>query len=348
MRILLRSTASLISAGVLLMTLLAYLCPWVNPVDFRWLTFFGTAFPWLLWANVLLTLLWIWRRKRLFIYHLGVIILGWQYVSSFIGFNLNAEKTPEKAVIVASHNLGGLFRGKKVTEESRAEMAANYARFLQENGDPDILCTQETSGAFYRLLADKMGYAHNFNLKKGTVILSRFPIEGGGEIPFGKTANSTLWVDMRVRGKLLRIYNVHLQSNKVTNDTEKVIEAGELNEERTWEEIGRVLNKVGRATRVRAEQAQHLRTHLEQSPHPVLVCGDFNDTPNSYVYHLVSEGLNDPFRLRGRGFATTFSGVLPMLRIDYLLCEKTFEIHDFRTVHGNFSDHYPVVVALTL
>lgn len=345
---LIRSSFRIVSAIVVTMTLFSYLCPHVNPAQFRWLAFFGTAYPWLLLLNTLLAILWGWQRNRFALYHIGMILLGWQFLSGFIGFDFEKDTVPESAITVVTHNLGGLFRGKKMTDSLREKTASAYVRFLQENGDPDILCTQETSGKFYHLVAEKMGYPYNFNLKKGTVILSRYPMEGGGEVPFGKTANSSLWVDIRVGKKLIRIYNVHLQSNKVTNDTEKVIEAGELNEEETWSEIGNVLGKVGSATMIRAEQAQKLHEHLLDCPNPLIICGDFNDTPNSYVYALLSGGLTDTFRAKGLGPGTTFAGVLPLLRIDYILVDPDIKTYACRRVRGTFSDHYPVFTAIGL
>lgn len=253
---------------------------------------------------------------------------------------------PSRAFTVASHNVGRMWGSKPLTDTQYDKLADDYARFLSQHGAPDILCTQETRGKFYPVLAEKMGYGHKFNLKKGTVILSKYPMEAGGDIPFGKTRNSTLWVDIRVQGQLLRVYNVHLQSNKVTNDAEKVVEEGELNEEKTWLDIGRVLGKVGRATAQRTEQAERLRAHVEACPHPAILCGDLNDTPNSYVYRLLSNGLHDTFSDKGLGLGTTYGGVLPFLRIDYILTDKALHTYTCRHVRGPFSDHFPVVATL--
>ncbi len=347
MQSLFRHALRIISAVVVSFTLLAYACPLVNPSTFTWLAFFGTAFPWLLLSNLFLAIWWGWRRNRFALYHLGIILLGWQFVTGFIGFDFGKDTIPESAIIVATHNIGEIFKESKVTEAMYEKRAATYAHYLQESGNPDLLCTQETSGKFYRLLAEKMGYAYTFNLKKGTVILSRYPIEAGGDIPFGKTANSTLWADIRIDNKLVRLYNVHLQSNKVTQTTEKVIDKGELDDEETWHDISNVLDKVGNATGIRSEQALRLREHIAACKHPVIVCGDFNDTPNSYVYALMSEGLGDTFREKGLGLGTTFAGVLPMLRIDYVLVEKSFTTYSCRVGRdSDFSDHYPVFVAL--
>jgi endonuclease/exonuclease/phosphatase family metal-dependent hydrolase len=341
---LLRTIVQLLSAIVVLLTVLSYISPWVDPAQCSWFVFFGTAFPGLLVINVVLLLLWMWQMNRFALYHLGILLFGWQYLNSFIGLDFGKKQVPESAITVCTHNLGGVYLGKEPTTAWREKRVSAYARFLQENGFPDVLCTQETSGKFYRLLAEKMGYPYTFNLKKGTVILSRYPIEAGGEVPFGKTANSILWADIRFgKSNIVRVYNVHLQSNRVTQTTTRVIEKGDLDEGETWQDIGNVLDRVGDATGIRAQQAKKLREHIEASKYPVIVCGDFNDTPNSYVYHVLSDGLTDTFREKGMGLGTTFAGALPLLRIDYVLTEKSIVPFSCRVARDNiFSDHFPV------
>ncbi|MCB0524285.1 MAG: endonuclease/exonuclease/phosphatase family protein [Lewinellaceae bacterium] len=350
MQSILRYSLQLISAFVILLTLLSYVCPMVNPASFSWLAFIGTAFPWLLFLNILLLLFWAWRFNRFALYHLAIIVFGWAYVTGFIGFDLVGDNVPEDAITVCTHNLGNIYQGKKPTDAWRQDRISAYAGFLKQHAVPDILCTQETSGKFYRPLAEKLEYPYSFNLKKGTVILSKFPIQSGGDVPFGKTANSILWADIKVKGsKIIRVYNVHLQSNRVTQATERVLKKGELDEGETWQNIGSVLDKVGGATGIRALQAKKLREHIASSKYPVIVCGDFNDTPNSYVYSVLSEGLNDTFREKGFGFGTTFAGDLPFLRIDYILTEKIMVPYNCKVVKNpDYSDHYPVFSSIGL
>lgn len=335
-----RNIFQILSTALMLATALSYLSPWIDPSIFRWCSYFGTAFPWLLIFNILFLLFWIWRKNRFAAYHLGMLALGWAYIARFWGMGTPAAP-PKDAVTIVTHNVGAMFVKKKINERMVDSMAMAYAKFLNENGAPDVLCTQETKGAFYPAVGKYLGYDQRFNLKKGTVIMSRFPILAGGDIPFGKTSNSTLWADIQFPGnRIARVYNVHLQSNKVTQDADKVIESPDKED---WDEVKKIVNKVGGATSTRSEQAQQLREHLLKCKYPVIICGDFNDTPNSYVYRHISEGLTDAFEAAGSGRGTTFAGRIPLLRIDYIFTDPGFPVYQSRVVRdGRWSDHYPV------
>lgn len=333
----------IVSAGVIVATFLSYLAPHVNPALFRWLAFFGTGFPWLLLGNVSLLLFWAAHKHRFALYHLGIIVFGWQYVTGFFGMNLGKDTVPETAITVATHNLGGIFRGINLEDDIWDGIFHGYARYLKENGNPDILCTQETARKFYPRLAEMMGYKYTLNLKIGTVLLSRYPILAGDNVAFDQSDNSLLWADIQIGQRVVRVYSVHLHSNRVTGDTEKVLGDPNLDKKETYRGVYKVLRKVGSATSVRARQAAVLRRHIEKCPYPVILCGDFNDTPNSYVYSLLAEGLTDAFREKGFGPGTTYAGTLPFLRIDYILTDPRIKPYSCRVARGAYSDHYMVV-----
>jgi endonuclease/exonuclease/phosphatase family metal-dependent hydrolase len=352
LRHLFRHALRTVSALIIIATALAYLSPWVHPGRFGWFSFFGTAFPWWVILNLLMGGFWLVRWSRYAIYHAIILAVGSGYITLFWSFNgIGAIPViPERHMTICSHNLGGMFRyAKVVSGEVVTQKADQYADFLRQHGNPDVLCTQETRADFYKALATRMGYEHVFNLKKGTVILSRLPMEAGGDIPFGTTSNSSLWVHVRLPdGQLIRVYNVHLQSNKVSTDAEKVAETGQMDDAGTWKKIWSMLRRVDRATTVRVEQAERLRQHILDCPQSVVVCGDFNDTPNSYVYRHVSEGFTDTWQVAGQGMGTTFAGVLPMLRIDYILTDPKYKVVRCEVARtDDWSDHYPVIATMS-
>jgi len=106
------------------------------------------------------------------------------------------------------------------------------------------------------------------------------------------------------------------------------------------EKIGR---KLVDAFRKRSYQAEMLRAHIDSSDYPVIVCGDFNDSPDSYAYRKISGELNDAFRKSGKGFlSSTYRGRMPSYRIDYILYDDYFSSCVYRRGNLKHSDHFPV------
>jgi endonuclease/exonuclease/phosphatase family metal-dependent hydrolase len=104
----------------------------------------------------------------------------------------------------------------------------------------------------------------------------------------------------------------------------------------------RIFDKLKTAFAIRASQVDNLSYSISQSPHPVILCGDFNDTPNSYAYQQLTANLKDAFMESGKGFGNTYIGKLPSYRIDFILHDDHFASWNFYRELINLSDHYPV------
>ena len=90
---------------------------------------------------------------------------------------------------------------------------------------------------------------------------------------------------------------------------------------------------------------------VAESPYPAIICGDFNDIPNSSTYFNVKGNLQDPFLKKGfwtgRTTRTSFGIISPTLRIDYILASRSFTAKQFQIIHVPYSDHYPVETDLS-
>jgi len=93
----------------------------------------------------------------------------------------------------------------------------------------------------------------------------------------------------------------------------------------------------------RALQAQVVKGQITRSPFPVIVVGDFNDTPVSYSYRKIRKGLFDSFVNSGYGAGFTYKGNYPPNRIDYILYDKTLINSYFEIKKVKYSDHYPII-----
>ena len=97
---------------------------------------------------------------------------------------------------------------------------------------------------------------------------------------------------------------------------------------------------------IRARQARTVAAHIRRCPYPVIVCGDFNDTPLSYTYHVLGKQLQDAFAEAGFGLSNTYNGLLPSFRIDYILYSSHFKAVSYSCDRIDLSDHFPVSAVL--
>ena len=95
----------------------------------------------------------------------------------------------------------------------------------------------------------------------------------------------------------------------------------------------------------RASEADKAAAIIAKSPHPVLICGDFNDLPGSYTYTQFRGDLKDAFVEKGWGFGRTYNLISPTLRIDYIFYDPAvLRIKSYSSPRTELSDHNPVIV----
>jgi endonuclease/exonuclease/phosphatase family metal-dependent hydrolase len=245
--------------------------------------------------------------------------------------------------------------------EGRNEMF----RFIRKE-NPDIACFQEyfydssnkfcTTDSLKSILQTQQIHTYFPQIIKasdhyGIAIFSRYPIIDSGTILFEpKTNNSAIFIDIRKENQTYRIYNAHLQSIRFGKEDYVFTDEPSKNKSKQNslnKASQKIISKLKQAYLLRAEQAKQLADHISKSPYPVILCGDFNDTPTSFAYHTLSKKLIDSFIESGKGFGKSYSGKMPSFRIDYIFHDKHFEGYDF-TTHQEISasDHYPVTVLL--
>jgi len=193
----------------------------------------------------------------------------------------------------------------------------------------------------------------NTELKRffGLVIFSKYPIIHTGTLLQPKFKKyKAIFCDLNVHGDTVRVYNIHLESLGFEKSEYKLISGSETSTDQQLESGKGVLKKLQQAARRRALQALILKTHIEQSPYPVIVTGDFNETPYTYSYKTISENLQDGFLEKGNGIGVTygFDNGIPPLKIDYVLADENFEFLKFENKYINLSDHEPILAYLKL
>ena len=334
---------------IVLTTFVAYLSPFVSPESIWFVSLFGTAYPWLLFGNITMVAVWIGMKKKYFLFSLACIIMGWNHLNGFVGLHFAASKPSDQSVNVMTFNTHDFPSMKAGYRKIDIVKAKEIFEFMQKKGSPDILCVQEIDDFHVQPILDHFGYKDYYKIKYyGTAIFSKYPISQKGRIEFDIKVNSCLWADIVIKDQTIRVYSLHLQSNSVSNVTEKVMSEGQFKEKETWSDIRTIFSRFKNTSKIRARQAKTIAQHIAASPYPVIVCGDLNETPQSYAYRLIAENLNDTFKEKGRGLGTTYSGSIPALRIDYILCDPRFKINSNLILKKNYSDHYPVFSTISL
>lgn len=179
-------------------------------------------------------------------------------------------------------------------------------------------------------------------------VFSKYPIFEQQLIPYPDSKNCSLWCDISVNGKRIRVFNNHLQTTEVSRN-KRILEK-ELHKDNTAA-TERALFKLADGLKdnfvKRAAQSEHMQRLIAASPYPVLVCGDLNSLPSSYTYRtLKGDRLQDGFQSCGHGYMYTFRYFKKLLRIDYILHSAEFKGTDYFSPEWDCSDHKPVVMRM--
>ena len=304
--------------------------PNINPHKAEELSTIGLIAPFVYAAVLLLTLYWIIRWR---VWIAGVMIIismcGLPSLSSFYKMELrrsydepfterDAKQKYGNAVKVLTYNVRSFIDGDG---ERCIDSIAKMVKTL----NPDILCFQEMG---FSEQVDSMLLPLNpmprtvSRNNLSPAIYSKYPIVKAGRID---TMKNLAWADVVMRDDTVRIFNLHLQSTAIRRDDSEYIESQEfLNEPDSTGKMQSIVERLSENNMLRATQVDTLSQIISSSPYPVIVCGDFNDTPISYTYRTMSRDLNDAFRKVGRGYSHTYRGFFDMLRIDYVLCSDEF------------------------
>jgi endonuclease/exonuclease/phosphatase family metal-dependent hydrolase len=337
--------------------LLAYLSVYISPNDFGFIAILGLGFTFILIVNILFILYWIFRKKWMFLISLMAVLIGWNHLTTTLTFHLNHEVPKgNKNVKFVSYNV----RLFDLYDWTKKKGIRDKIIFLLQDEKPDIVCFQEfftkndsVNSNEERIIKDlNISYQHTLytainkkNYKFGIATFSKYPIVKKGEIRFDKSGNISIYSDIKILQDTIRVYNNHLASVHFDYKTYNFIDS--ISKDNTFDEqkingINNILSKLTSAFKKRSDQVEIIYQHIRKSPYPVIVCGDFNDTPISYAYHRMRNQLADAFVESGFGFGGTYSGNIVPLRIDYILHSKSIQSYNFTTIHEKFSDHYPI------
>lgn len=340
----------------------SYLAQWISPVLFWPIAFLGIAFPVFAIVNLLFLIHWIFRRRRFLIYPLLILLVGLPMIGRFIQFGSNTEVVDGGSSLkIVSYNVHVLdyyqnnfgttgTARDKIIEKMKLENADVYCmqEFYPEDNKGNDIARMFTKG-----LDTPHSYSVSYVSRKNSihnVIFSKFPIIAKGEIKEGGDGNTedlgAIYVDLEVEGSKIRVYSVHLKSIKISGEKDVMSKLTNIDtpqgQEKAKEQSVKMIKKFKIAFDARAKQIAIIKEHITNSPYPVIIAGDFNDTPSSYAYSQLRGDLDDAFIEKGSGLGQTYIGRYPSFRIDNIFYDPQFTCNQYNTIDVKLSDHYPI------
>ena len=325
--------------------LIVYASVYISPAKYWIPAIIGLAYPYILFINILFIFYWLLGTRKYALISTLFIVIGYTHLLNY--FSFRNKHTDEAGIKIVSYNIKR-FEGHP--EVPKAENAKAILDLIRDK-KPDIVCIQEMNFMSRRGFE---GFKKEFSLKGfprythhvksgGTITFSNYPIIGRQEIHFKESGNMFIYTDVVAGSDTVRIFNCHLQSYRFSPKDISTLDSLTLeDQERNLKGARLFGSKLKRGFIQRAEQSERLRDEIDQSPYPVIICGDFNDTPVSYTYARVRGKLKDAFVESGTGIGNTYLGRLPSFRIDYILHSNLFDGYNFTIDKVNYSDHYAV------
>lgn len=345
----------LINLFFVALLLFSTMAGWVRPTRCIWFSLFSYGYFLLLLGNLFFILLWMLLRRKAFLLSLLAIVVRCSFVPLFCQVGGSAEapapQEGESQLRVLSFNVHG-FNGATEGEHNQDTNALQFLSMVR-NEAPDVLCLQEFPVPNKVKVGDslvRMGYRHHFSVgvsgkgyHQGTTLYSKLPIEYIGKLD----NHNKFFVDLTTSDTThLRLFCVHFDSYSLDTNDKGALK--ELSHGQMGNKSQRFVGKFRQTIYSHEEEWDRLKPLIEEATVPVVVAGDFNDTPSSYLYQQVRTLLADSFVDQGKGFSTTYHGPFPAFRIDYIFHSESLTTLSYQRLKSNISDHYPVMAVFAL
>ena len=364
-RSILKNTLYVLNVIAVACLLASYIAGYVSPDKLWVLAFFGLAYPIFLIINLIFVLVWLLAWKRFAFISLVTILAGYNNLMAIYPVRFPHASVPPYAKIkLVSYNVHSLY-GNQIAGSQKGTKSKVTEFLAAQNAD--IICIQEFFAIgedFSKTLSKFTSSIHldyysfknyqNFNNKRkinAIATFSRFPIVNFGTFNLPESCLYAIYSDIVINGDTIRVYNLHLESIRFGNedytfyshltepDVEETTQIKEGSKRMMW--------KLRKAFILRSKEVQILSRDIASCPYPVILSGDFNDTPSSFAYNQLTKRLTDSFIESGHGlFKSTYAGKFPSFRIDYILHSDKLKSVSYMNYNIELSDHYPITATL--
>ena len=327
---------------------------YIDPRLFKWVALLGLAFPVFLFGTLffwVIGLLFVPRKTWL----LGLVGLGVcaQRIYTYCPIHpfIDNETTTATAnqIKVVSYNSYFFGRGLNQQDELMRYLIDQHADIICfQEGEADPSNLKKIENRFAQTPTHYLSYEGTQEEVVG--IISAYPILEQ-KLIVAYPGNAIYGYRLQhPRGELI-VVNCHFRSNLLSGPTldgyTDMMHGRSTEDKRSqWNNTKTLFAKIAHSATERSEMVDAVEDYLaKHKDKPIILCGDFNDTPiSSARRRLVELGFRDAFRAAGNGISRTFNRDAMYVRIDHVLADPTFVPVEAHVDNGvDLSDHYPLI-----
>jgi endonuclease/exonuclease/phosphatase (EEP) superfamily protein YafD len=351
--------AMAVTVAIILLMWACALSSHIPPHHSGWIGIAGMAFPIFAVANAVALVVWLVAKPKYAIVPLLGFLVCISDVRAYCPVNI-PRKTPADAIKVMSYNVKNFGWSADKSREGTQQILSTVI-----NSKADIVCLQE--GDYWSddwdSVRNRLAAAYKYmdvcgedSAPSTMRCFSRFRIIKSEQIPFPDSFNSAVAYQLLLDGgDTVIVLNNHLQSDNLSESEIRSysgIVGGDssLSQRHSKTELLSLFGKLASASQARASQTdsivKFIQTHANT---PMLVCGDFNDTPISYARRKIASQLTDAYVETGFGPGFSFSNNHMFVRIDQMMCSRHWKPYNAKVQSGaKGSDHYPITAFFRL
>lgn len=297
-------------------------------------------------VNLFLSFYWASKLKAWFFVSIATILLFTPYITTMYQISFNTPPPyNERDICIVTYNVSSFNHADHYVKNFK-----NISFMIGEK-DPDIICFQEIwfdnvlsldsiskflEMPYYSIGKNGLGV-------KDLALFSKYPIEYTEHQVYKNTHNGSMFCDIKFKNKTIRVVNCHLQTTNFNQKKEDVRKLKLVFQPRIFAKaVQNIYKTISKNSMFRSEQALRVNDIVKASPYPIIVCGDINETPSSFVFDKVKGDLKDGFKEAGKGFGATYKKLFGIIRVDYIFHSSDFECVNYLIEKAHYSDHNPV------
>lgn len=349
----LRLAARLVTFAIFVCTLISAFSGYIPPVYWSAPSVAVLVFPYLFIATAVAGVLWLLCRKYLMtVMAVVILIVCMPVAKDAVPFNFpDTPSVGKNTFTLLTYNiLHGI-------DNEKGEDSPGYSRSLSYviNSGADIVCIQELyalseseTPAATKAQFDSIRRIYPFIIsRKGLsmFLLSKYPAVFG-HVEKNVPGNIVTY-HLKIKGRTVELINVHLTSYELTSKERKVIsDLAEIHPRSSATHFKQALSgKLLKAFKKRSEDADALRSLIDNALPNLIVCGDFNDVPASWAYRKIKgKDLSDARAQTSFGPGITYNDHYFYFQLDQILYRGDFKAIQTDIGSLKASDHYPVKV----